>query len=326
MAALEAINHELRPPDRPDSASEFADTWQATHAFAPTSIRTIINTSALPDHIGGNAKIRNSKEFNPLGVLGEEEQGSEVILAQEATAKRMGEMGIADDGIPTNTYFSLHYNMHRFFNNQAVQVTHMANAISDGDSIVFFRKSDVIATGDIYIADQYPPIDVEKGGSINGEITALNNIFDMCVTEFMAQGGTVIIPGHGFLSDAADLGYYRDALTVIRERIQKMVDAKMTLAQVQAAKPTMDYDPEYGREAGGTGKFVEGVSQEPDRERRVSRASRSLEGNLNDSYEKACSPGSGRVARYWRFRLHSAAQRTRRSRWPASRPGKSIRA
>jgi cyclase len=259
LATIEGINHEIRPPERPEAASPFGDTWQATHAFAPTAVRTIINTSALPDHVGGNAKIRNSKAFNPLGVLGEDEQGSEVILAQELTAKRMGEMKLNDDAIPTNTYFSLHYNMHRFFNNQAVQVTHMANAISDGDSIVFFRKSDVIATGDIYIADQYPPIDVDKGGSINGEITALNNIFDMCVTEFMSQGGTVIIPGHGFLSDAADLGYYRDALTVIRERIQKMVDSKMTLAQVQAAKPTMDYDPEYGREPGVTAKFVEAV-------------------------------------------------------------------
>jgi glyoxylase-like metal-dependent hydrolase (beta-lactamase superfamily II) len=136
---------------------------------------------------------------------------------------------------------------------------HMDNALTDGDSVVFFRKSDVIATGDIYIADQYPPIDVERGGSIDGEITALNKVFDLCVTEFMAQGGTVIIPGHGWLGDAADLGYYRDMLTVIRERIQKMVDNKMTLAQVRAAKPTTDYDVEYGREPGGTAKFVEAV-------------------------------------------------------------------
>lgn len=259
IGAIEEINKETRPQERPDSASPFADTWQATHAFPPTNIRTIINTSPLPDHVGGNAKIRNSKQFHSLGVLGEEEQGSEVILAQENAAKRMGEMGLADDGIPTNTFFSQRYNFHRFFNNQAVQVMHMNNALTDGDSVVFFRKSDVIATGDIYIADQYPPIDVDKGGSIDGEITALNKVFDLCVTEFMAQGGTVIIPGHGWLGDAADLGYYRDMLTVIRERIQKMVDNKMTLAQVKAAKPTMDYDVEYGREPGVTAKFVEAV-------------------------------------------------------------------
>jgi glyoxylase-like metal-dependent hydrolase (beta-lactamase superfamily II) len=259
LAAIEAINKEMRPPERPESASPFADTWQATHAFAPTNIRTIINTSAIPDHVGGNAKIRNARQFHPLGVLGEEEQGSEIILAQENTAKHMGEMGLPDDGIPTNTYFSARYNMHRFFNDQAVQVMHMDKALTDGDSVVLFRKSDVIATGDIYIADQYPPIDVDRGGSIDGEITALNKVFDLCVTEFMAQGGTVIIPGHGWLGDAADLGYYRDMLTVIRERIQKMVDGNMTLAQVKAAKPTMDYDVEYGREPGVTAKFVEAV-------------------------------------------------------------------
>jgi glyoxylase-like metal-dependent hydrolase (beta-lactamase superfamily II) len=259
LAAIEDINRELRPPERPDSASPFADTWQATHAFAPTNIRTIINTSPIPDHVGGNAKIRNAPQFHPLGVLGEEEQGSEIILAQENASKRIGEMGIPDDGVPTNTYFSARYNLHRFFNNQAVQVMHMANALTDGDSVVLFRKSDVIATGDIYIADQYPPIDVDKGGSIDGEITALNKVFDLCVTEFMAQGGTIVIPGHGWMGDAADLGYYRDMLTVIRERIQKMVDGNMTLAQVKAAKPTMDYDPEYGREPGVTSKFVEAV-------------------------------------------------------------------
>ncbi len=259
IAAINAITKEIQPPARPDAASPFADTWQATHAFPSTVIRTIINTSPIADHVGGNAKIRDSAEFHALGVLGEEEQGSEIILAQENAAKRIGEMGLPDDGVPTNTFFSKHYNMHRFFNDQAVQVTYMPNALTDGDSIVFFRRSDVIATGDIYIADQYPPIDVEKGGSINGEITALNNVFDMCVTEFMSQGGTMIIPGHGWLSDAADLGYYRDMLTVVRERIQKMIDAKMTLAQVQAAKPTMDYDPEYGREPGVTAKFVDAV-------------------------------------------------------------------
>jgi len=135
----------------------------------------------------------------------------------------------------------------------------MENAVTDGDSAVFFRKADVIATGDVYLADSYPPIDVDKGGSIDGEITSLNKLFDMCVTEFMAQGGTLIIPGHGFISDAADLGYYRDMLTVIRERIQRMVDQKMTLEQVKAAKPTMDYDVEYGRYPGVTAKFVEAV-------------------------------------------------------------------
>jgi hypothetical protein len=117
----------------------------------------------------------------------------------------------------------------------------------------------VIAAGDIYNSDVYPPIDVDRGGSINGVIDALNRLVDMSVTEFMSQGGTMIVPGHGWISDAADVGYYRDMLMIVRDRIQGMVDKGMTLAQVKAAKPTMDYDPLYGRQRGATARFVEAV-------------------------------------------------------------------
>jgi hypothetical protein len=75
----------------------------------------------------------------------------------------------------------------------------------------------------------------------------------------MSQGGTMIVPGHGWISDAADVGYYRDMLMIVRDRIQGMVDKGMTLAQVKAAKPTMDYDPLYGRQRGATTRFVEAV-------------------------------------------------------------------
>jgi glyoxylase-like metal-dependent hydrolase (beta-lactamase superfamily II) len=259
LAAIREISTFSRPQERPDSASPFANTWQATHAFAPTAIRTIINTSADSEHVGGNERLRKSPLFRPLGELGQDEQGSETILAQEMVQRRMIASKAPDESIPTNTYFAQKYTLHRFFNNQAVQLFHMSNAISDGDTAVHFRKSDVIATGDIYLADAYPPIDVEKGGSIDGEIRALGKIFDLCVTEYMSQGGTMIIPGHGWIGDAADLGYYRDMLIILRDRIQSMVDKKMTLAQVKAAKPTMDYDPEFGRQPGSTAKFVEAV-------------------------------------------------------------------
>ena len=165
----------------------------------------------------------------------------------------------ATDLAPTDTYFSEKYTMWRFLNNQAVQVYHMAKAITDGDSAVWFRRSDVIATGDVYNSDIYPPIDIARGGSIDGEIEALNNLVNMSVTEFMSQGGTMIIPGHGWVSDAADMGYYRDMLIVIRDRVQNLIEKGMTLPQVKAAKPTMDYDPEYGRQPGVTAQFVEAV-------------------------------------------------------------------
>ena len=161
--------------------------------------------------------------------------------------------------VPTDTYLSDRYTLYRFFNNQALQLVHMPKAVTDGDSIVWFRRADVIAAGDIYNSDVYPPIDVDKGGSIQGEIDALDKLIEMSVTEFMAQGGTLIVPGRGWISDAADVGYYRDMLMVIRDRVKAMADKGLTLAQVKAAKPTMDFDPEYGREPGVTSRFVEAV-------------------------------------------------------------------
>ena len=221
----------------------------------------IINTSDSPDHVGGNASIRMSSMFGALGdgaayQLGTSSGSSQQILAHVNVQNRMLEAKAAD--APTDTYFTDKYTLYRFFNDQAVQIFHMPNAITDGDSTVLFRASDVIATGDIYNSDIYPPIDLRRGGSIDGEIEALNRVLDMSVTEYMAQGGTMIVPGHGWISDSADMGYYRDMLMIIRDRIQSMIDKGMTLEQVKAAKPTMDYDPEYGRQARRNGSIRRG--------------------------------------------------------------------
>ena len=259
LQAIKDVTHELKPPDRPNSASPYANTWQATHAFPSPVIRMILNTSDSADHVGGNEKIVTSPIFHAIGVEGTDELASEVIFAHENVAHRMQEAKAHDRAIPGNTYFSDKYTVHRFINNEAVELLHMPNAITDGDSMVRFRHSDVIATGDIYNSDIYPPIDVDKGGSIDGELSALNRLADMCVVEYMAQGGTFLIPGHGWVSDAADLEYYRDMLSIIRLRIDGMIKQGMTLEQVKAAKPTMDYDPLYGREPGVTSRFVEAV-------------------------------------------------------------------
>src|SRR5882672_11255563 len=257
LAAVRQIHETLRPPDVPDAASPFGNTWLATHAPTEPAIRMIINTSSSPDHVGGNGNIRMSPLFRLLGYR--DPSLSLQVFAHAAVQRRMTESKAPDLLIPTDTYLSETYTFYRFFNNQAVQVFHMPKAVTDGDSVVWFRRSDAIAAGDIYNSDSYPPIDVDKGGSINGEIDALDKLIGMSVTEFMAQGGTLIIPGHGWISDAADVGYYRDMLMVIRDRIQAMVDKGMALAQVKAAKPTMDFDPEYGREPGVTSRFVEAV-------------------------------------------------------------------
>jgi cyclase len=257
LAAVRQIVQALRPPELPDSASPFASTWQATHAFAEPMIRMIINTTSSPDHVGGNASIRKSPMFRLLGFR--DPSLSLQVLAHEGVQRRLVESKAADLVVPTDTYFSNSYTLYRFFNNQAIRLFHLRNATTDGDSAVWFRRADVIVAGDVYNSDIYPPIDVDKGGTIDGEIEALNKLVDMSVTEFMAQGGTMIIPGHGWISDASDVGTYRDMLMVIRDRVQSMIDKGMTLAQVKAAKPTMDFDPEYGREPGVTSRFVEAV-------------------------------------------------------------------
>ena len=257
LAALRDIHRMLRPPEPPEAASPFGNQWLVAHAFDEPAIRMIINTSSNPDHVGGNANVRMSSLFRLLGYR--DPSLSLQVLAHAAVQRRMMESKAPDGLVPTDTYLSDKYTLYRFFNNQAVQLFHLPRAITDGDSVVWFRRSDVIAAGDIYNSDIYPPIDVDKGGSISGEIDALDTLIDMSVTEFMAQGGTLIVPGHGWISDAADVGYYRDMLMVIRDRIQSMVDKGMTLAQVKAAKPTLDFDPEYGREPGVTSRFVEAV-------------------------------------------------------------------
>lgn len=251
LAAIRQIAQTLKPAELSDSASPFADTWQATHAFAPPAIRMIINTNDSPDHIGGNAGITGSPMFRPIGGLR--------IVAHQMVQSRMVEANAAAGAVPTTTYFSDKYTLYRFLNNQAIQLFHMTNAITDADSAVWFRRSDVIAAGDVYNSDMYPPIDVSRGGSIDGEIEALNKLVDLCATEFMSQGGTMVIPGHGWISDAGDVGYYRDMMMILRDRIKAMIDKKMTLEQVRAARPTMDYDPLYGRQPGVTAKFVEAV-------------------------------------------------------------------
>ena len=148
-----------------------------------------------------------------------------------------------------------------FFNGDGIQIVHVPGAHTDGDVFVYFRGSDVIASGDLFQMTTYPFIDVDHGGGINGIIDGCNRMLDIVIPEFRMEGGTMVVPGHGRLADGADLAYYRDMLTIVRDRAQALIKQGRTLEQVKAAKITADYDPRWGvnNERWSTDRFVEAV-------------------------------------------------------------------
>jgi cyclase len=228
-------------------------------------IRYVINTSADADETSGNARI--SKAGAPVtgGNLGAValENGA-TIVAHENVLRRMSKAaeGKADanaDLLPTTTFFQGQKEI--FFNEEPVIVMFEPAAHTDGDSMVFFRRSDVLATGEIFNENSYPVINLEEGGSINGVIKALNVVLDITIPKHEQEGGTYVIPGHGRLTDEHDVLEYRDMVTIIRDRVANMIKKGMTLAQVKEAKPTFEYDGRWGSTTGPwtTDMFVEAV-------------------------------------------------------------------
>jgi cyclase len=231
-------------------------------------IRYVIDTHMHADHTGGNEIIRKAGNTILAGNVARDDirgQQGATVLANENVMLRMsdqdaqGHPAVPQAQWPTETHTEDVYNM--YFNGEAVQLFHPHNAHTDGDTFVLFRRSDVIVTGDLFVTTSYPIIDMAHGGSINGLIAALNQIIDMTVPADKQEGGTLVIPGHGRLCDQADVVEFRDMTTIIRDRIQDMINKGKSLEQVKAAKPTADYDGRYGASTGfwTTEQFVEAV-------------------------------------------------------------------
>jgi cyclase len=222
----------------------------AIRTISDGPLRYIINTHYHPDHTSGNENLRKAGSTitggNVAADLGAAAGDGAAIIAHYNVLKRMSSRtGAATPpgGWPTSAYNGDEKKL--WFNNEGIEILHPEHAHTDGDSIVFFRKSDVISTGDIFTMTSYPIIDLAGGGSYQGLLDAVNKINDLVITVYGQDGGTLIIPGHGRLCDAGDLLNYREMVTIIRDRIVDMIKKGMTLEQVKAAKPTFDYDPLY---------------------------------------------------------------------------------
>lgn len=244
------------------SATQTALFALNTPKSASEPVRYIMTTSGRAEHIGGNAKV--AKDIPKELSFQDPKEDVTHIYAHENVLTRLSgakgnEFAVPFALRPSDTYSANLYKLTGFFNGEGIQLNHVLSASTDGDSFVWFRGSDVIAAGDIYRTDAYPIPDLKMGGNIQGVIEGLNQLLDMAIPEYRQEGGTLIVPGHGRLSDFADVAWYRDMVTIIRDRVQHMIEKGMSLEQVQAAKPTLDYDGRYGKEPGSGDKFIDAV-------------------------------------------------------------------
>jgi glyoxylase-like metal-dependent hydrolase (beta-lactamase superfamily II) len=241
----------------------------AIRSITDKHILFIINTSADPDHTGGNDALSKAgwalpdAGLNPLRQSDGSLPPGASIIAHVNVLNRMSAPAGKEPPAPSARWPSDTYETEdwKLYNGEGVFIYHPPNAHTDGDTYVLFRKSDVVSVGDIFTLASYPVIRADQGGSIDGLIHALNDIIALLEPKENEEGGTYVIPGHGHICDRHDVVNYRDMVTIIRGRIQNLVNKGMTLEQVKAAKTTIDYDGLYGATTGPwtTDMFVEAI-------------------------------------------------------------------
>jgi glyoxylase-like metal-dependent hydrolase (beta-lactamase superfamily II) len=236
----------------------------AIRSLAPgRTLRQIINTTLADAHTGANAVLIKEGRLNQAGPgLGQRPNEADLIghAGLLALMTKIGRAKIVVERWPPSTYSGKSKDL--YSNDEPVVILHVPNAVTSGDSMVWFRGSDVLATGEIFNQASFPYIDTANGGTINGIIEGLNMALEITVPKHNQEGGTMVIPGYGRIGDEHDLLEYRDMVTIIRDRVQAAIDKKMTLAQVKAMKPsaTYEYEPRFNRDPNWTAEmFVETI-------------------------------------------------------------------
>jgi len=244
----------------------------ALRKLTPLPIRYVIDTNAEADFVGGNAKLAKAGRTIFTNVLGNPalteamtNGGAAAILAHDSILQRMSAptgkaAPFPDDALPTEAFYPKRYTLR--MNDEGIEVLYQPAAHSNADSFVVFRSSDVVVAGDVLDKTRFPVIDVANGGSIQGEIDALNKLIDLTIapTPFIYKGpGTYVIPGHGRLCEQMEVVDYRDMVVTVRDVVADMMQRGMTLEQIKEEHPAKPYETQYGRVEGSASAFVESI-------------------------------------------------------------------
>ena len=253
-------------------ANRFDDVMSAVRTITSAPIRFIVNTSADADHVGSNDRFLQDGQaaFDKIANLFPRNyflSGAVAILAHEAVLRRMTAPTGQPSPFPAAAWPTETFEAGRryvYLNDEGIEIVHHPAAHTDGDATVFFRRSDVIVAGDIFDMTRFPVINLERGGSLQGSLQALNRLIATAIPslpDVSREVGTSVIPGHGQVGDQFDLLDYRDMLVIVRDHVLDLIKSGKTLEEIKAASPAKGFVGRYGASSGPwtTDDFIEAV-------------------------------------------------------------------